>query len=735
MIENDSMKLLFFLVFILNLPQAFAHSKFVEECKKHTDLSNTDVFSISQIKWLKFRFKISDCNELVEKLKNLESFSDFIPLNHSGRDNLRHVIPLPALVQTQIKASFLSDYLAMGEKAPDFRNLELFTEFNNLSHYTYDFSHLSKLGSLCNVLKLIGSIKQVSLIYTPFMTRSLDLSCLFESKIEVFILGPLKKEFIGPTFKMKVVGIEDFRGEIGELSKYKHLRYLGIQSYNGKSRLDVFASMEKLTHLWLNIKNVETPSVVRHLTNLEYLVLNCFDSEFQGEFSNETSIRFQCKDSFLENINFLSKLKWLQTLDLTGNNIRDLSGLKSLKNLRFLKLHGNKVKEFPDIDSLKDLEYLDIGGNNLKEISFLRKAGNIRFIDVSGNQIRDMTPLSELSKLKYLVMGGNPIENFADWPPPLALKVLNLNAVWATSSSPMEAYEKVIEYVTMGEPNERDLFLKAVVGGVFDPLRRVDLSSRGTASSWNMFHNFNFEKLQNLEVLSLSGALPLTGSIDFSRLTHLKFLDHSLNKSTGVFSAEKLPNSLIYLDLSHSGLREIPDFSNLPNLISVRLNRNLFTTGSKIKIISNSIRTIEIMNCSLDEMPDFSGTRALKEIILNENRIKHVDGSANLPAGLKHFQLRNNLLSSFPDLSIQGELTSIDLSGNLISNISNLKTLKGREKVTLVHNNILEVEVFRDPALKDLHIDISRNPVLKKHGTCLTDTLNTFLNHYCSGDW
>jgi len=79
----------------------------------------------------------------------------------------------------------------------------------------------------------------------------------------------------------------------------------------------------------------------------------------------------------------------LVTLDISDNQISDISNLWNLKNIEELFLANNQIG------------YIDTLGNLLK----------LRILDLSGNQIDDISPLFELEHLEYLNLVGNKVPN------------------------------------------------------------------------------------------------------------------------------------------------------------------------------------------------------------------------------------------------------------------------------------------------------------------------------------
>jgi len=80
----------------------------------------------------------------------------------------------------------------------------------------------------------------------------------------------------------------------------------------------------------------------------------------------------------------------LERLDLSCNEIEDLSGLCGLNSLRELDLHDNKISNVNCLETLRGLRVLDLSGNYIRDLDSmegLRRTGAIRSLCLLGNPI------------------------------------------------------------------------------------------------------------------------------------------------------------------------------------------------------------------------------------------------------------------------------------------------------------------------------------------------------------
>ncbi|MEF8756274.1 MAG: PKD domain-containing protein [Accumulibacter sp.] len=110
----------------------------------------------------------------------------------------------------------------------------------------------------------------------------------------------------------------------------------------------------------------------------------------------------------------------LTTLEVT-TPVFSLAGLEQLKNLRSLKLPGQNLSSLSwttsdvphSLAELRHLHTLDLSSNQLQDISALSALSDLEVLLLSGNRITDVTPLSKLEKLAVLDLSNNRIQTVA----------------------------------------------------------------------------------------------------------------------------------------------------------------------------------------------------------------------------------------------------------------------------------------------------------------------------------
>ena len=108
----------------------------------------------------------------------------------------------------------------------------------------------------------------------------------------------------------------------------------------------------------------------------------------------------------------LSSLTGLIRLDLTENQISDISALSSLTSVTRLDLRRNHISDISALSSLTHLNDVYLGGNQISDISALSSLTSLNKLYLNNNQISDVSPLvanAGLSGGDYITLCINPL--------------------------------------------------------------------------------------------------------------------------------------------------------------------------------------------------------------------------------------------------------------------------------------------------------------------------------------
>lgn len=101
--------------------------------------------------------------------------------------------------------------------------------------------------------------------------------------------------------------------------------------------------------------------------------------------------------------------------DLSGvnRNIKSLEGLEYATSLTSLNLSGNQISDISPLAKLSSLTDLNLGDNQISDISPIAKLNSLTDLNLSDNQISDISPIANLKSLTYLNLNFNKISDFS----------------------------------------------------------------------------------------------------------------------------------------------------------------------------------------------------------------------------------------------------------------------------------------------------------------------------------
>lgn len=145
------------------------------------------------------------------------------------------------------------------------------------------------------------------------------------------------------------------------------------------------------------------------MTNLKELVLR---SNLLGSMEGVETLtlleKLELYDNHIPKLLGLENMSKLLILDMSFNNIRDLSPVAALPQLEKLYVAQNKLRRMTGIENLTNLTELDLGANRIREIEQLEGLTNLKSLWLGKNKITQITGLDTLGgSLKQLDVQSN----------------------------------------------------------------------------------------------------------------------------------------------------------------------------------------------------------------------------------------------------------------------------------------------------------------------------------------
>ncbi|WP_461568075.1 leucine-rich repeat domain-containing protein [Thermincola ferriacetica] len=408
--------------------------------------------------------------------------------------------------------------------------------------------------------------------------------------------------------------------------------------------------------------------------NLERCVREAIGKE-EGEILRNdvlelTELTATCADiESLEGIEFLENLTYL---NLSYNNISDITPLQSLSKLENLKLKFNPIESIQPLSGLTSLQRLDLAYTGVSDISPLLSLLSLEALDLKGNGISDIRSLVNVLKfLWYLDLSNNSISN--------------------------RIISNQFNFMELGD-DQLELFQEAT------NLRYLNLSNN------NLQDVSNLQSAVNLTHLSLAGNN--LNSIDsLASLTNLISLVVSENQIGDVSAVGSMPN-LMDLDVSNNQISDyqpvaeylnrlasMPVYPVLGNVTDVVYFEDIIGTGFTADMLANQVVSISDPNLErvIRSKIGFSTSTLFKrdlegitDLDASAAGITNLDGIENL-VNLKRLDLSNNNISDIEPLKDLANLTSLNLSNNNITAIDDLSNLTNLNELNLSDNEIVSL--------------------------------------------
>ncbi|MBN2315257.1 MAG: leucine-rich repeat domain-containing protein [Sedimentisphaerales bacterium] len=206
--------------------------------------------------------------------------------------------------------------------------------------------------------------------------------------------------------------------------KLERLEENGFSKANHAYFIDDYGNITELILIGSFITNISFLKRLRYLTKLNLSANLITNISFLKGLTNLTELNLGYNG--LSDISPLQGLKNLSILSLYHNNTTDLSPLQGLKNLTELYLWNNQLTDLSPLEGLTNLTELNLPTNNITDLSPLRDLKNLKNLDLAGNEITDLSPLQDLKNLKNLNLAWNEITDISPLRGPKNLTKLDL---------------------------------------------------------------------------------------------------------------------------------------------------------------------------------------------------------------------------------------------------------------------------------------------------------------------
>ncbi len=215
---------------------------------------------------------------------------------------------------------------------------------------------------------------------------------------------------------------------IGFVTNKPHLYYLVLEN-NAITNISLVAGRTNFQYLYLSGNQIHDLTPLTSLTNLGWLSLSA------NGFTNITPLAglyglqwLSLQSNYIQNISALAGLTNLYWgLDISGNQITDLSPVTNLHILTSLNPYQNRLSKLPSLVSMTGITSLDFWGNQLTNVSGVSGMVNLNWLGLSRNHMTVVTPLADLPNLRTIDLYTNDLTDVSAVSGLTGLTWLNMN--------------------------------------------------------------------------------------------------------------------------------------------------------------------------------------------------------------------------------------------------------------------------------------------------------------------
>lgn len=376
-------------------------------------------------------------------------------------------------------------------------------------------------------------------------------------------------------------------------------------SYTALSDVTGLDTATKLTYLGLNSLNVKPAEKAEdngdEITGETSDKAEETDGEETEEEEEEEKEKVKEKEAPLFNENglttegaaMIAKMPGLVYLDISNNNVSDLSALSALQNVKFLNAGNNPVASLSGVENMKALERLDASNCLLADAKALTGLENLETVILSNNLLTDLSALSAATKVTYLNASDNMLTDASGVSGMTEMESLYLYDNLLVAAPDLSKMTKATA-VDLSDNCMTDASGLAK----FNPTGFDDEDSDGAPTvTLNLSQN-------KLEEVTLTATMLTSLNLSDNKLTALELrscksiasLNISKNKELESVPSLSRLAALTTLTASETGLTELVAIKKLEKLTTVDLSKSAIKSLDGLRD-NESITTLNLSEC------------------------------------------------------------------------------------------------------------------------------------------
>lgn len=298
----------------------------------------------------------------------------------------------------------------------------------------------------------------------------------------------------------------------------------------------------------------------------------------KGIQSEGRLVTLTARNAGIKTLEGLQAFTQLRRLDLSGNDIDDLSPLSGLLFLTGLFLADNAITSIESLGKLRTLPALDLGGNAIRDLSPLAEVRALTWLNVSRNHIASLAPLGACSCLTNIVARGNVIVDLKGIDRLELLRLVDVSSNCLTGTIEVPGTWRLLRRLTFA----RNSISAVSIEGGTSPLVELDLSG-------NDVQDISFlSDLTCLEVANLSEN-PLQSTAAFASCPHLRVLYlwmTGIDEIAGLKTLHKLEE----LGIADNAVTDVTPLLAMKHLKLLYLGANAAISEMDVKSLAHAVK-------------------------------------------------------------------------------------------------------------------------------------------------
>lgn len=429
-------------------------------------------------------------------------------------------------------------------------------------------------------------------------------------------------------------------------------------------------------------------------------------------------------DNQLDNISQFVRASKLEILDLSKNNIRDISPLQTLQALTSFNISDNRQLDSWQIQTVvqnnPNLTHLNISSIAMVALYWLPPMGpqgefDFQELDISNTGLAgDLFPLASYINLRVLNASGNRLEFVAPIDQLTKLSVLDLSNNKLVDIVPMQSLNQLTQLNLSGN-SQIEKFQVATVVQNNPGLTHLNLSGI-TLLDLNWLPSMGPQGEFDIQELDISNA-GLTGDLQpLASYINLRVLNASGNQLTFVFPLDQL-KQLSVLDLNNNNLTDIFPLQALQQLRQLNLSGNSQLQSPQVQsVIQNNpglthlyLSGITLLDLNWLPPMGLQGEFNILELDISNTGLTNDLQPLASYVNMRVLNASGNQLGTVSPLELLKQLEVLDLSNNKLIDIYNLGTLNQLRELNLGGNNLIQADnvqnvVLSNPDLTNLNL-------------------------------